>query len=162
RSIPYRSELHTVASPPIFCEVPLMRFKHAANALPLVLLAFLLTPPASTQTGSADKPLPAAFDLRYLEAATPVKQQLGGPCWTHGTMAAIESHLILSGYWKGMGREGLPALSEYHLDWWNGFNKHCNTDLAEPEKDPTGMRVHQGGDYRVAAAYVARGDGIVI
>ncbi len=140
-----------------------MRFRHAAVLGLLFLFLFFLAP-APTQTGAADSaapPLPAVFDLRYLEAATPVKQQLGGTCWTHGTMAAIESHLILSGYWKGSSREGLPALSEYHLDWWNGFNKHCNTDLAEPEKDPTGLRVHQGGDYRVAAAYFSRGDGIV-
>ena len=142
-----------------------MRLRHAAVFPILGLLTFTLVPVASPQGGAGDKvaqPLPAAFDLRFLEAATPVKLQLGGTCWTHGTMAAVESHLLLSGYWRGSGRQGLPALSEYHLDWWNGFNKHCNADLADPEKDPTGMRVHQGGDYRVATAYFARGDGIVL
>src|SRR5439155_8389140 len=55
----------------------------------------------------------------------------------------------------------MPALSEYHLDWWNGFNRHTNTDLDDATKDPTGMTVHQGGDYRVSTAYISRGDGII-
>ena len=108
------------------------------------------------------KPLPASFDLRTVHGVTPVKQQSGGTCWAHGTMAAIESNLILSGDWKSAGLDGLPALSEYHLDWWNGFNKHRNLDLPEENKDKTGLSVHVGGDYRVAAAYMTRGEGVVL
>src|SRR5438445_10754543 len=55
----------------------------------------------------------------------------------------------------------MPALSEYHLDWWNGFNQNKNADHPDFVKDLTGLRVHQGGDYRVSAAYIARGDGVV-
>src|SRR5262249_11862611 len=62
---------------------------------------------------------------------------------------------------KVTGGEGIPATSEYHMDWWNGFNKHTNADLADPTNDPSGLRVHSGGDYRVAAAYMSRGEGVV-
>jgi hypothetical protein len=118
-------------------------------------------PPVQKPVLSADR-LPATFDLRTVGAVTPVKQQLGGTCWTHGTMAAIESNLLRSGVWKALGHEGFPAVSEYHLDWWNGFNRHANTDVADVAKEPTGLRVHVGGDYRVAAAYISRGDGVVL
>jgi C1A family cysteine protease len=105
--------------------------------------------------------LPRTFDLRKTAGVTPIKAQQGGTCWTHGTMAAIESNLLVSGTWKKLGQTGIPALSEYHLDWWNGFNKHKNDDVEDPAKQATGMTVHQGGDYRVAAAYISRGDGVV-
>lgn len=106
--------------------------------------------------------LPAKFDLRAVNGVTPIKSQAGGTCWTHGTMAAVESHLLVSGYWQASGRPGLPALSEYHLDWWNGFNKYDNSDTGDPAKDAGGLKVHQGGDYRVAAAYMSRGLGCVV
>jgi hypothetical protein len=108
------------------------------------------------------EPLPSKFDLRTLDVITPIKQQMGGTCWTHGAMAAIESNLLISGVWKGAGNGGFPACSEYHLDWWNGFNKHMNEDIEDPAKDPSGLRPHVGGDYRVTAAYIARGDGVVL
>ncbi len=106
--------------------------------------------------------LPAKFDLRDLGCVTPIKAQQGGTCWTHGTMAALESHMLVSGLWKANGERDYPALSEYHLDWWNGFNKHKNTDLGDKADGKTGLTVHQGGDYKVAAAYFSRGDGIVL
>ena len=109
------------------------------------------------QTGE----LPRRYDLRDTGDVTPIKSQQGGTCWTHGTMAAIESNLLVTGSWKKLGQPGYPQLSEYHLDWWNGFNKHKNDDVDEPSKQATGMTVHQGGDYRVAAAYISRGDGVV-
>jgi C1A family cysteine protease len=109
----------------------------------------------------SDEPLPSTFDLRSVGAVTPVKQQKGGTCWTHGTMAAIESNLLISGAWKTHGGQGIPAMSEYHLDWWNGFNKHKNDDVTDPKTAPSGLTVHVGGDYRVAAAYISRGDGVV-
>ena len=124
------------------------------------MLAALCATPARPQP--VRDPLPAAFDLRSVGAVTPVKQQLGGTCWTHGTMAAIESNLLRSGAWKALGFQGQPAFSEYHLDWWNGFNRHQNTDVADLAKEPSGLRVHVGGDYRVAAAYISRGDGAVL
>jgi C1A family cysteine protease len=133
------------------------------QAAQVALLCVLALAPCSY---SQEKPirkdaeLPKAFDLRKVDGITPVKKQSGGTCWTHGTMAAIESNLLVSGAWKKLGGADFPCLSEYHLDWWNGFNQHKNDDRQDP-KDPGGLKVHVGGDYRVAAAYLSRGDGVV-
>jgi autotransporter-associated beta strand protein len=89
--------------------------------------------------------LPASYMISNLP---PYRDQGDyGTCWTFATMASIETNIIQEGL---PGYDAASGLSECDLAWNSGFLSQIGGGL-------TG--VNNGGDYLMAAAYLARGAG---
>ncbi|HQL54035.1 MAG TPA: lectin like domain-containing protein [Phycisphaerae bacterium] len=130
----------------------------------LVPAGWLLVPWLLAGGAAAAAGLPATFDLRNVDGhnyVTAIRDQGPyGTCWTFGLLASPESNLLMTGNWGPNGIEyDEPNLSERHLDWWSGFNKHHNADLDPPTGD--GTDIHGGGNSVYLAAYMSRGEGMV-
>lgn len=60
--------------------------------------------------------LPTSYDARKDGLVTSVKDQIGGTCWAHAVIGALESNAIKQGL-----ADSSVDLSEYHMAW-NGIN----------------------------------------
>ncbi len=104
---------------------------------------------------------PVRFDLRDVDGKncmTSVKDQQGGTCWAFASVASMESNLLVNDNWIRSDGFLEPDLDEYHMSWWNGFNIFNNDDNQQSD----GVDVHAGGNWKMASAYLSRGDGSVM
>jgi C1A family cysteine protease len=115
------------------------------------------------------------YDLRDKGLSSAARQQAWGTCWAHGTIAAMESNLLLNKNWSKVENREVD-LSEYHMDKYNGFNRSGeagdyqsgwysgqNSKFKGSNIDDLkqGLVVHLGGDYRMAAAHLSNSLGAV-
>jgi C1A family cysteine protease len=117
--------------------------------------------------------LPAKYDLRESNIITLPKKQAWGTCWAHSAISSIESNFLSKQKDKSLAEINF---SEYHMDKFNGFNRDgikgevLNTEKSGQGIDfigsnlddrQSGLLVHQGGDMRIATAYIANNGGVV-
>lgn len=127
----------------------------------ILIIIFFLLIPYKIQN------FPTSFSLRQDNDAWPYYTQAWGTCWAHATTLGLELDLLK--------QNKRVTLSPYYLDKFNGFNK--NGESGEREKgeesgqgqrflgtnldDPSsGVTVHQGGDFLMAAAALANLGGV--
>ncbi len=75
-----------------------------AHVMKGLLVLLLITTYFTPSTSFANPP--SSFDLRNVDGVnyvTAVRDQQGGTCWTFGTMASIESNLLITGKWEAAG-----------------------------------------------------------
>lgn len=107
--------------------------------------------------------LPERFDLRDQGVVTSVKlQSPWGSCWTFGTLASLESNVLLRGGTAPDGGE--PDYSERQLAWFGRVTVGAETDEAQAgegsfaertegaTQTDTQLVLNAGGDYGVSAA----------
>lgn len=120
--------------------------------------------------------LPSSYSLNNKKLSSSFKKQAWGCCWSFAVMSSLESNLIINNNWHLSGEKGEPDLSEYHMDKYNGFNrsgqkgdKQTGWYSGQGEKFQgsntddlsSGVVVHLGGDFRMAAAYLSNHGGAV-
>ncbi len=87
--------------------------------------------------------LPAAWDARTLGLTTAVKDQgANGLCWDFGTLAVVESNLLLHGY-------GTQDLSEMHMAY--ATSNHSGNSLGFDRAPGTGGNRYYSGSYLMRA-----------
>ncbi|PIK14036.1 hypothetical protein [Halobacteriovorax sp. JY17] len=113
---------------------------------------------------------PSNYSLLEQGFLSSIKKQHWGTCWAFSTISSLESNILKRKL------QFSHDLSEYHLDKFNGFNR--NGRESDPKKEwfstqgkgyigsnrddqRSGLMVHLGGDYRVAAAYLSNTLGAV-
>ena len=121
---------------------------------------------AGVRAASEDEgDLPARFDLRETGASTSVKyQNPWGSCWTFGTMASLESNVLVQG---GLADGATPDFSERQLAWFGRTAVGAETDadqagegsFAERTEGATStdtqLTFNAGGDYGISTAVLS-------
>ncbi len=121
---------------------------------------------AGVRAASEDEgDLPASFDLRATGASTPVKyQNPWGSCWAFGTMASLESNVLVQG---GLADGATPDFSERQLAWFGRTAVGAETDAdqagegafakrtAGATSTDTQLTFNAGGDYGISTAVLS-------
>lgn len=131
---------------------------------------FILTIFASIRSNE----LPSRFNLRQ-EYNLPNRKQSWGTCWAFSSIRSIESNIQRSKSWNESPLVEF-GLSEYHMDKFSGFTKNgahgdrvrdwysgqgSDYNGSNFDDENSGLTVHIGGDYKIAAAYLANNGGAV-
>ncbi len=109
--------------------------------------------------------LASRFDLREAGTATPVKyQNPWGSCWTFGTLASLESNVLVQG---GLADGATPDFSERQLAWFGRTTVGAETDAGQAgegsfaertegaSQTDTQLTFNAGGDYGTSAAVLS-------
>ena len=121
---------------------------------------------AGVRAASEDESdLPARFDLRETGDSTPVKyQNPWGSCWTFGTMASLESNVLVQG---GLADGSTPDFSERQLAWFGRTAVGAETDADQAGEGAfakrtegatstdTQLTFNAGGDYGISTAVLS-------
>ncbi|MDC1175390.1 hypothetical protein OAT67_08330, partial [Bacteriovoracaceae bacterium] len=115
------------------------------------------------------------FNLRDIIQKQSFKEQIWGTCWAFSAIHSIESTILRKGMWDESQITPF-GLSPYHMDKYSGFTRrgskeHVRNDWYSGQGEDyegsnidnlnSGLIVHLGGDFKVAAAYLSHNCGAV-
>lgn len=119
--------------------------------------------------------LPEYYNLIDEKKASLPRAQVWGTCWAFSSIFSMESNLNSNSSWSQLPFEP-RKLSPYHMDKFSGFTRkgdkdHLNETWYSGEGEDyhgsnadnldQGLIVHLGGDYFMAAAYLANLGGAI-